>query len=258
MTVLHPIRRAFSMPFGLPLGIPGAAFPFVCGAAAIRLLKIRLGLYDDLSRLASEYQTDKGVTTYPFHGYTRHYHELFKGVRSKPIVILEIGLKRKRDRAGSQAMCPSLQMWADYFPHAQVLGLDLDDFSEVRLPRTKIFCGDQGNPEDLLRVVADYPRLDFVIDDGSHASFHQQVSLRTLWPYLAPGGIYIIEDLDVQPSRLEAALPPCRKTRDLLRDPSSLSQIVDGVAEVRLFDSPIRGARATMGCLIKGAAEPAV
>jgi len=123
----------------------------------------------------------------------------------------------------------------------------------VHLPRTRIFRGDQGKPEDLLRVAAEFPKIDIVIDDGSHASFHQQTSLRALWKYLAPGGIYLIEDLDVQPPELERSLPCCVKTRDLLKDIPALNRIVDEVKSVRLFDSPLRSAVETLGCVIKAA-----
>ena len=35
-----------------------------------------------------------------------------------------------------------------------------------------------------------------IIDDGSHLPSHQLLSLETLWPALAPGGLYIVEDVE--------------------------------------------------------------
>ena len=35
-----------------------------------------------------------------------------------------------------------------------------------------------------------------IIDDGSHLPSHQLLSLETLWPSLAPGGLYIVEDVE--------------------------------------------------------------
>ena len=32
------------------------------------------------------------------------------------------------------------------------------------------------------------------IDDGSHEPAHQQISFKKLWPEVAPGGLYVIED----------------------------------------------------------------
>ena len=37
--------------------------------------------------------------------------------------------------------------------------------------------------------------LDIVIDDGSHVASDQIASFKTLFPLLAPDGVYIIEDL---------------------------------------------------------------
>ena len=36
--------------------------------------------------------------------------------------------------------------------------------------------------------------LDIVMDDGSHVATHQRVSFETLFPLLADGGLYLIED----------------------------------------------------------------
>ena len=38
-----------------------------------------------------------------------------------------------------------------------------------------------------------------IIDDGSHASFDQQLTFREFFPLLADGGLYFIEDLDWRP-----------------------------------------------------------
>ena len=46
-------------------------------------------------------------------------------------------------------------------------------------------------------------KFDVIIDDASHASHHQQISLGALFPHLNSGGYYIIEDLDWQPNELE-------------------------------------------------------
>ena len=60
--------------------------------------------------------------------------------------------------------------------------------------------------------------FDIIIDDGSHASYHQQLSFKTLFPTLKSGGIYSIEDLNWQPQEYEATLPASRKTAEWLRD----------------------------------------
>ena len=249
MSILHTVRRAVARPYGLPLGIDRIEFVQLAAAVALRDLKVRFGIYDDLSRLAVKYPTDKGLTFYPFHGYTANYSRLFANMRDQPVTLLEIGLARKRDRKNPRVICPSLQLWAEYFPKATILGFDIDDFSMVGQERTTIYRGDQGKPDDLTHILADHPQLDIVIDDGSHASYHQQVSLQTLWPALSPKGIYVIEDLDSQPLELEHALPKSRKTIDVLKDPQALMALIGLGAQVQCFDSPLRLGSDTMACI---------
>jgi hypothetical protein len=62
------------------------------------------------------------------------------------------------------------------------------------------------------------PRFDIIIDDASHASYHQQLAFKTLWKQLAPGGLYIIEDLHWQSPVFEAAMPAVPLSRDLFTD----------------------------------------
>ena len=57
--------------------------------------------------------------------------------------------------------------------------------------------------ENIRDALAGVPRLDIVLDDASHASHHQQYGFLELFPRLAPGGLYIIEDLRWQPPALE-------------------------------------------------------
>ena len=40
-------------------------------------------------------------------------------------------------------------------------------------------------------------QLDLIIDDAAHVLSHQITSLEALWPKLAPGGVFIVEDLTV-------------------------------------------------------------
>lgn len=206
----------------------------VCGAA-FRQGKVALGFYDPLTRLAARYKSDKGVTVFPFHAYTREYHQLFRPFRRDAINFLEIGLARRNDRHSLSVTCPSLNMWLDYFPHARVFGFDIDDFSGVDLPRTRILRGDQGNADDLRKLGDCCSELDVIIDDGSHASFHQHVTLKALFPFVKSGGLFVIEDLNWQPTDLEKSLPPVRKTVDLLKDRQALDAAVPGVRDVQFF-----------------------
>jgi len=149
--------------------------------------------------------TDKGTETYSGNGfphcYALQYHELFNSFRDERFSLLEIGLDDASKETGKPADAPSLRVWRDYFPAADLFGYDLHDFTGFEQERTVTFQGDQGSRADLDRFIARYDGQEFriVIDDGSHASSHQQTSLAALFRQVEPGGMYIIEDLGWQP-----------------------------------------------------------
>jgi hypothetical protein len=181
----------------------------------------------ELTHLADRFGSDKG-TQISAHLYTRIYEKLFGNMRNKELTILEIGLRRA-DQDGRRTQCaaegvgpsmvysaPSLKMWRAYFPNARIFGFDIDDFSQVRIDRCEIIRGDMSSRSDLARAATAIANsIDIIIEDGSHASHHQQIALGALFPHVRSGGIYVIEDLHWQDSRLEKESAP--KTRDLLR-----------------------------------------
>jgi hypothetical protein len=184
-----------------------------------------------LTELANKYQSDKGTEFGERHGYTQVYEQLFAPRREQPLRLLEIGLRYDPYYADvSQAFSPSLQMWLDYFPQGKVFGFDINDFTKLRGERLQVLRGDQGNPEDLRRVARQLAPFDIIIDDGSHASFHQQLTFALLFPCVRPGGLYVIEDLHWQPPSLEASLPRVPKTRDVVR-----LLMFQAFGEVRLY-----------------------
>ena len=113
MSIAHGIRRSLSRRFALPLYLSRSHFTRLFLTASVRDVAIRVGLADPLTKLAARYKSDKGVTVFPFHGYTTHYASLFAPLRDKPINILEIGLAREQDRATLGITCPSLSIWVD-------------------------------------------------------------------------------------------------------------------------------------------------
>jgi hypothetical protein len=187
----------------------------------------KLERIDVLMQLADSYGSDKG-TVRTAHRYTRVYERFFRPIRNDALVIAEMGLLRS-DADGRKASCaaegkttavaytaPSLQMWRAYFPHADIFGFDIDDFSAVKIDNCNILRGDMSSKADLLRLAHAIGRpIDIIIDDASHASHHQQIALGTLFPFVRDGGFYIIEDLHWQNDLLEVHNAP--KTRDLLR-----------------------------------------
>lgn len=196
---------------------------------------------DYLTRLANRYGSDKGNRAFGRHYYTRIYNHLFHHLRNREITLLEIGLRHPAETRCSVA--PSLLMWRDYFPHAQLIGFDIQEFGEISLYNCTIVQGDMSLRKDLSKL-STYGPFDIVIEDGSHVSTHQQIALASLFPYVVSGGFYIIEDLHWQPQEIETTSVP--KTRELLRSKcfkspaissSETRFLADNVRSIQLFDT---------------------
>lgn len=97
-------------------------------------------------------------------------------------------------------------MWHDFFPRAAIYGIEnyedgLSASKEaIENDRIKIFVGDQADEQFLIKNFSD-KLLDIVIDDGGHRMSQQQISLKVLYRFLKPKGIYVIEDLHTSMDR---------------------------------------------------------
>lgn len=141
----------------------------------------------DLTELAQEFRTDK----WGRHFYTPHYQRHLEHLRGEKFLLLEIGIGGyAREGQGGK----SLRMWKNFFPRAQIVGLDIEDKSFVDGRRIQSYMGSQTDPEVLDRIVAEQGRPQVVIDDGSHRPEHIRETFRLLFPVLADDGIYCIED----------------------------------------------------------------
>ncbi|SFP83964.1 class I SAM-dependent methyltransferase [Amycolatopsis rubida] len=140
--------------------------------------------------LADRYLTDKGGG---LHWFTPHYQHHFAEFRDRPVRLLEIGIGEFHLMPGVGG--GSLKTWKRYFRRGMVCGIDIYDKSHLDQPRLTTLRGDQNDAEFLRSVVREHGPFDIVIDDGSHINEHVHHSFRTLWPQLAPGGLYVIEDL---------------------------------------------------------------
>lgn len=161
-----------------------------------------------LTRLADSAGSDKGFRK---HMYTRVYEDLLLTKRDSVKTLLEIGLlghaEQRRIGGSVFASAPSLDMWASYFPQAHIFGLDDKDFSHATGSWAGIIKADQSVRDELKAVDSLASKFDIIIDDGLHASYHQQVSFSFLFSKLAECGIYVIEDLHYQPDHVERERP---------------------------------------------------
>jgi len=139
-------------------------------------------------RLAAKYGCDKG----PGHRYDFAYSRLLKPYRElgRPVRMLEIGIERGA----------SLRVWQDYFAgrRFELFAIELDAEKVTNAPSgVRVFQGDQGDAGFLLKFIEKTEvNFDIIIDDGSHRCVDQQITFQILWPHVAPGGLYVIEDLE--------------------------------------------------------------
>lgn len=145
-------------------------------------------MLDPLSKLAIRHGTDK----FGYHDYTPNYHKLFNSLRDDPLKFLEIGVggDQDADRGGQ-----SLATWRDYFPQAEITGIDIQLKTLDLGPRVEILRGSQVDEEFLGKMAKERGPFDIILDDGSHRNEHVVESFELLWPGLKPGGIYVIENV---------------------------------------------------------------
>lgn len=126
------------------------------------------------------------------HSYTEAYDFHFAPRRSERLRLLEIGVG---GYDAPQTGGESLRMWREYFPNAEILGLDLFDKTALTEDRIRVFQGNQGDAAFMQQFAAEHGPFDIVIDDGSHCGDDVIASFRVLFPHLTTAGIYVVEDL---------------------------------------------------------------
>lgn len=117
--------------------------------------------------------------------YDRHLGRF----RGSPVRMLEIGV----------ANGGSFEIWRRYLgADACLHGLDISRSDEaircLAQVGATLHFGDQKDAALLQGIAAQMGGLDVVLDDGSHDSVDQIRTFETLYPLLAPGGIYLCED----------------------------------------------------------------
>ena len=136
------------------------------------------------------------------HGYDRLYERIIKADTGS---LLEVGIGTRNPDGVDHTVHEwfpadyrpggSLRAWADWLPGAAVTGIDIEPdcvFTEGRV--TGLLC-DSTNLESVTETFDAATLFDVVIDDGDHTAWAQLRTLRNLWPLVAPGGVYVIEDV---------------------------------------------------------------
>jgi hypothetical protein len=129
-------------------------------------------------------------------------------MRDHPITLLEIGIGTMIPGVSSSMVGyalegykpgGSLRAWRDFFVNGRIIGVDIQpdtQFSDEPRIETYLCSSIEKDKVDALMETLDSPQLDIIIDDGSHLDLHQLETLKNFYPYLKPGGLYIIEDIN--------------------------------------------------------------
>lgn len=126
-----------------------------------------------------------GTDKESLHKYvSSFYEEHLQCYRDKNLTILEIGT----GHGGS------LILWHDYFPYANIIGVDVNDYVNPVIdsyPRIKRHHGNGYN----VSFANSLPDLDIVIDDGPHTLDSFIACLQIYLPKVKKGGMLVIEDI---------------------------------------------------------------
>lgn len=144
-----------------------------------------------LEHLFTAYGTDKGIW-----GYTAAYEKYLEQKRFDVKRVLEIGICGFRD-IPNNVVGASLFAWRDYFPNAEIFGIDYDprfifnDQQRIRTARCDAY-----NSAQLHEVIDAFGgNFDLIVDDAVHDPLPQINLLCDLFPYLLRDGVYAIEDV---------------------------------------------------------------
>lgn len=139
-------------------------------------------------------ECDKGTTARNAHGYHRAYEKDLNARKNDPINILEVGIYK-----GISAQC-----WLDFFPNAQVYGIDIFerfkpfDIEVLNDPRMHYINYDSTSPR-IVEAIKHYwgedIKFDFIIDDGLHTPNANRKTFLNLIDFLKEDGVYFIEDV---------------------------------------------------------------
>ena len=171
-----------------------------------------------LESLFTHFGTDKGIW-----GYTPYYEEAMGKQRLRVRKVLEIGISGFRD-IPNNVVGASLFVWRDFFPNAQIYGVDNDSrfiFNDQQRIHTAL-C-DAYNPYALNQVLMEWgnPKFDMIVDDAVHDPEPQLQLLNYLAPELKYGGRYFCED--VCPVKMDA--PPEKWFAERIRPPTEITSI---------------------------------
>lgn len=82
----------------------------------------------------------------------------------------------------------------DYFSKWNIVGIDIQPESQFYDDIITTLLGNSTVKKNIDALLKD-KMFNIIIDDGSHEDYYQLNTLLNLYPYVKPGGYYIIEDI---------------------------------------------------------------
>lgn len=162
----------------------------------------------NLDQLMSVNGSDQGSL---FHHYAERLEPYLAPMRESARKVLEIGL------AGGA----SLRAWSQYFPYAQIIGVDIDikaveDFKTTLM--ASAILGDASKVEFWTKFQKCWGGdWDVVCDDGAHTVHSIDRAFACGFPLLRSGGYWIVQDIHA------GYTPAYRRDNNLSGLPPSMS-----------------------------------
>ena len=118
------------------------------------------------------------------HNYGDAYESLFHN-REDVKLMMEVGV--------ADGSC--LRAWRDVFPNALCVGMDIHHSDRACGERIEFHLGDQRSKADCERA-AGGRQFDLIVEDATHLLSSTLLTLYWLWPFVKPGGLYVVEEWD--------------------------------------------------------------
>ena len=142
-----------------------------------------------MKELCTQYKCDKGAES---HHYYEVYDQHFAPRREDEINILEVGIWHGT----------SFDVWHEYFPNANIYGIDIftrlqpEDVPALQKDRVHYLIGDSTKSDIVDKIFEEWGdiKFDFVIDDGLHDPAANRLTFKHIFPFVAMGGQYFVED----------------------------------------------------------------
>jgi SAM-dependent methyltransferase len=135
------------------------------------------------------YREHTGKVSDKWEIYLDVYDATFAPWRALPISFVEVGVQNGG----------SLEIWAKYFANARAItGCDVNPrCGALRFddPRVSVVVGPVNTATTAREIAARAGHFDIFVDDGSHVSPDIIAAFCNYFPYLRPGGLYVVEDL---------------------------------------------------------------